>query len=372
MSPGVCTVDETQLDLAWARTSWRLSSGHRPFKSGLTKDLAVHFVRPVSLIFALALIAAACSGDDDEVGNDAVVPTATVAPTEPTEAPTPTVSTPDTEPTMESDPAAATEAWLALWAGVELVVTDPEGAELAIVDVASESVFDQLNTIYNPDVGSDAASTPRTFVNNPITAAEDDGSVVINDCMFEAPKIGNAAIWYSGVVRQTDVSWSVESITLESEIGCVPEAIAEEAIAGYESYWDARVDFWDPADPTSSLIAQTMAGDHLTLIEGLLMDHADRGLALRGRAETHPEVIEVRSATEIAILDCATQDPGRGLFVIETGERLDDIPVVREGQRDLTSAVMVLIDGVWKVSDIQGQADVSCDAAPTTQGLPTV
>ena len=42
------------------------------------------------------------------------------------------------------------------------------------------------------------------------------------------------------------------------------------------------------------------------------------------------------------------------------------------GQRDLTSAVMVLIDGTWKVSDIQGQADVSCDAAPTTQGLPTV
>ena len=72
------------------------------------------------------------SGGDDVVGIDAVVPTATVAPTEPTEAPTPTVSTPDTERTVEADPAAATDVWLALWAGVELVVTDPDGAELAL------------------------------------------------------------------------------------------------------------------------------------------------------------------------------------------------------------------------------------------------
>ncbi len=58
--------------------------------------------------------------------------------------------------------------------------------------------------------------------------------------------------------------------------------------------------------------------------------------------------------------------------MIETGERLDDIPAVRDGQLDLTSAVMVLEDGAWKVSDVQGQADVSCDTAPTPQGLPVV
>ncbi|MCP3858925.1 MAG: hypothetical protein GY704_04675, partial [Phycisphaeraceae bacterium] len=110
----------------------------------------------------------------------------------------------------------------------------------------------------------------------------------------------------------------------------------------------------------------------LELINGLLTDHADRGLALRGRATTHPEIIEVRSATEVAILDCSDQDPGRGLFVVETGERLSDIPAVRDGQRDLTSAVMLLENGVWKVSDVQGQADVSCDMAPTPQGLPVV
>ena len=190
------------------------------------------------------------------------------------------------------------------------MVIDPDGAELAIDGVASESVFNQLKTIYNPDVDSDTASTPRTFVHNPVTAAQDDGSVVINDCMFEAPKIGNATIWYSGVIRQIDGSWLVDSVTLESEIGCVPEAIAEEAIAGYDNYWDARVEFWDPADPTSPLIAQTMAGDHLTLIEGcwrimptgsrLARSSRDAPRGHRGSVshrDSHPRLRDTRSGS---------------------------------------------------------------------------
>ena len=58
--------------------------------------------------------------------------------------------------------------------------------------------------------------------------------------------------------------------------------------------------------------------------------------------------------------------------ITTTGERLPDIPPVVEGQRDLVSAVMILESGVWKVSDVQGQAEVSCVLAPTSQGLPVV
>ncbi|MEM7093716.1 MAG: hypothetical protein AAF567_11995 [Actinomycetota bacterium] len=330
-------------------------------------------MRRTYLALAFVAILASCGGDsedaapEDAVTVDDAAATTTVAPT--TSAPEPTAEeTP--EPTAEPS-GDAVEAWLALWQGAELLVVDPDAARDAILGTATESVFDQIDTIYNPLVDSSAVSTPRTFDNTPTLTANEDGSVQIDDCIFESPRIGNATIWYSGTAEVVDGQWRIVALDLRSEIGCVPAGIAEEAIAGYEAYWDARVEFWQPADPSNPLVEQTMSGIHLDLIRGLLSDHEASGLELRGRAETRPEVVEVRSATEIAVLDCAVQDTERGLYDAR-GARLADIPPVRDGQTDLNSAVMILEDGVWKVSDVQGQADVSCDAAPTAQGLPVV
>lgn len=330
----------------------------------------MHRNRFTAALLVFASLIASCSSDGSDAAESSATPTV-----EPTAVPTTSSApaTPTTDPVVDADPSAAEEAWIAMWDGVERIVTDPESAETAITNVALDAVFDQLDTIYNPDVASDLGNSPRDFENNPVSMAQADGSVSIEDCMFETPKVGNATIWYSGIVRPgDDGEWRVESITLISEIGCVPAELAQEAIDGYEAYWDARVEFWDPADASHPLVRQTLTGEQLVLVESLLADHAERGLALRGRAEDHPEVIEVRSPTEVAILDCMAQDPTRGLYEVATGERLGDIPPIVEGQLDLTSAVMVLEDGVWKVSDVQGQADVSCDMAPTPQGLPSV
>ncbi len=333
----------------------------------------MHLSRFARLLFAIAAIVTACSSG--EASNNAVED-ATDSAEVPEPTATPTTAEPTASPTSEApvalDPAGATAAWLTMWEGVEDIVTDPESAQSTIGAVATDSVLDQLDTIYNPTVASGVANSPRAFDNNLVAIEQADGSVAIEDCMFETPKVGNATIWYSGTVRATDGRWKVESLTLTSEIGCVPSALADAAIDGYENYWDARAEFWDPANPDHPLVRETLTSGQLDLIETLLADHAERGLALRGRAEDHPEVIEVRSPSEIAILDCMSQDAERGLFDVETGDRLDDVPPVDEGQLDLTSAVMILEDGVWKVSDIQGQADVSCDMAPTPQGLPVV
>ena len=332
-------------------------------------------MRPISLTLVLVGLLVACGGSggasSDEVDDRIAVPpspSSTEAPDVAAEG----LSDPDDVQIPVADPEAAVASWVELWAGAEMLATDSDAARTAIEAVASAQVFDQLNTIYNPSVDSSLASTPRTFVNNPTATAGEDGVVEINDCIFESPRLGNATIWYSGSVESIDGMWTVSSVEVRSEIGCVPAEIASEAIAGYEAYWDARTVFWDPADPSSPLLGETMTGIHLDLIAGLVVDHEQQGLVLRGRAETRPEVVEVRSATEIAILDCSIQDVGRGLFDGATGDRLPDIPTVSEGQTDLTSAVMILEDGTWKVSDVQGQADVSCDAAPTPQGLPTV
>jgi hypothetical protein len=72
------------------------------------------------------------------------------------------------------------------------------------------------------------------------------------------------------------------------------------------------------------------------------------------------------------ILSCLEPDPDYGLYDLDTGERLPDEQPVREGQRDLESAVIVLEDGKWKVSDLQGQVDFACEFAPTERGLPSV
>jgi len=333
--------------------------------------------RAAASILGMTILATSCSGGASErsvISNaTSTTPETTLATDAPTtKSTTSTATTTTTEPATAPDPAGATSAWLAMWDGVEMVVTDPIAAEQAVTQVATAAVFAQLNTIYNPSVDSGVGNSTRTFDNNPTATQQDDGSVLIQDCMFETPKIGNATILYSGTVLETDGIWKVESVSLTSEIGCVPSAVEQAVIDGYEAYWDARVSFWDPANPDDPLVEETVTGRQLDLLQKLLADHAARGLALRGRAEDHPEVIEVRSPTEVVILDCKFQDPGRGLFVTATGDRLPDIAPVRDGQRDLTSAVMVAVDGVWKVSDIQGQADVSCDTAPTSQGLPVV
>jgi hypothetical protein len=260
-----------------------------------------------------------------------------------------------------------------MWGGVELVVTNPDAAEGAITAVATDAVFDQLVRIYNPTVdGQSDLSTPRTFENNPVVAESSEGVVTIDDCLFETPRAGNRTIWYRGTATFTEGQWQIDGLEVVNHIGCVPAGIAEAAIQGYEDYWDARLVFWDPPDPDHPLVAETLVEPQLSFIRDLLVEHRDRGVALRGRQTSHPEIIEVRSATDVAILDCHDQDPERGVFDLETGERLDDIAPIDEGQRDLHSAVMLLEGGRWKVSDVQGRSKVDCDYAPTPQGLPVV
>ena len=117
--------------------------------------------------------------------------------------------------------------------------------------------------------------------------------------------------------------------------------MADAAIVGYEAYYEAQVEFWDPPDPSHPQIEQVLANPQKNFIIGLLEEHQAQGIVLRGRPTTHPEVIEVRSSTELVILDCFEPALDFGLYDIDTNERLPDEPPVREGQRNLRSALMV-------------------------------
>ncbi len=327
------------------------------------------FTKPLAAVLVLVLLAVACSSDDS-VTDDA-------GPVE-TTSPTPTTAAPESDPTSsptsipERPPAIdALGVWQAMWDGAELLVTDPTTAEAQLAVVATPGVREQLTTIFAPIIDGQPATTVRTFESFASVSESGDGTITVDDCIQVSPPDTAPFVWFSGTALAVEGEWVIDSVEPKALGGCVPGEIASAAIDGYEAYWDARLEFWDPAEPDHPLMAATLTGPQLDVIRNLLVDHEAQGLVLRGRPDTNPEVVQITSPTELTLLDCMVQDPERGLFVAETGERSDDIAPVVEGQRDLRSTVMVLEKGVWKVSDLQGQANVRCDIAPTVQGLPS-
>lgn len=188
-----------------------------------------------------------------------------------------------------------------------------------------------------------------------------------------APSITESVgVWYEGLVENDGSGWKVGSLRIAETSGCVPAEIAAHAIEAYESYYEAEAEFWNPPDPDHPLIGEVLAEPQLTFVTELLADHAERGVGFRSDEVHHPEVIEVRSSTELVIRDCHEPGTEDGLYDLATGERLPDEPEVEPGQRNLRSAVMVFEDGQWKASDFQGQVDFECEFAPTSLGLPSV
>ncbi|MDH3571621.1 MAG: hypothetical protein OER89_15730, partial [Gemmatimonadota bacterium] len=231
-------------------------------------------------------------------------------------------------------------------------------AELATPEVAERLIFTLQET----------GSARRTVTNMPVVGEPAaDGSMEINDCLLLQPPVTAVqANWYSGVADVGDDGLlRLTALEPESLTGCVPAAIADAVLVDYEDYWDAAVEYWVPADADHPRLAETATGAHYDLIFELLVDHEARGLELRGRPETHPEVFEYRSPTEVVIVDCQLTDPERGLFVTATGERLPDVAPIVPGQRDARQVTLLLEDGRWKVSDRQAQVDFECQFAPS-------
>jgi hypothetical protein len=265
-------------------------------------------------------------------------------------------------------------AWDAYWdAWVKVRASDDlDPAPLALV--ASPDVVDAALTLFERQRSSGGLGPVDTEVVLHATVTDWDADrAIVEDCVLLAPSFTDAVgVWHQADLTRTGQGWIVDAVRIPRAGGCVPKTMADAAIGGYEAYYEAEAEFWDPADPDSQLIDDVLAEPQRSFILNLLEEHEAQGVALRGQPTTHPEVIEVRSPTELVILSCSEPDPDYGLYDVDTGERLPDEPPVRDGQRDLQSAVMVLEGGTWKVSDLQGQVDFACEFAPTDRALPSV
>ena len=317
------------------------------------------------------LVVAACDSSSAEI--DPTVSPSSSNPTRSTGASTSTIVTSTTTTTAPDASDEVLAAWGSFWERWATVRASDNLDRAPLDAVAEAGVVDGVVALFERQRESGLGAVTTEVVNHAKVTEVGSAEAVVEDCVLLSPSFtDDAGVWYEADLRDSGSGWLVVDLRILAGSGCVPEVMASEAIAAYGSFYEGWTTFFDPPDPDHPLIGEVLAEPQRSLVVDLLDDYEARGAALRGEPTTHPEVIEVRSATELVILDCNEPDIDYGVYDLETGERLADEPAVREGQRNLRSAVMVFENGKWKSSDFQGQVDFACEFAPTERGLPSV
>jgi hypothetical protein len=260
------------------------------------------------------------------------------------------------------------EAWTAVWAAAGVAAADRP--------VAIESV--------SAHVGPDAAAlvesgfapddTEREVVNHPEATANPDGTATISDCLFVWPAgLTGMSYWFEGAAsRDGEGAWVIDAIEVRSRTGCLPAEIAEEILADYDEFWEARVEYWNPPDPDHPGVTGTMTGPHLEWIRGLLEQHQRDGWYAVNTVEAHhPEITEVLRPGQVVVQDCQLAAEDRGLFDSE-GRLQPGLAPAAPGQRDRYEVTLTLEESQWKASDVLVQEAAACDFAPTPRGVPVV
>jgi len=299
---------------------------------------------------AALLVFSSCTS----TGSGGSTTTSLVPPTTSTSTDSPSTSTTSTSIAVTSTfpPAQdVIDGWSAYWeAWVEVRASD-DLDRAPLEAVAAPEVVEGALTLFERQRSSGLGSVETEVVLHPTVIDFEPDRASVEDCVLLSPSFTDTVgVWYQADLTLAERGWVVDAVRIPSGGGCVPQEMADAAIAGYEAYYEVREGFWDPPDPDHPLIREVLAEPQMSFIVGLLEEHEARGVALRGQPTTHPEVIEVRSPTELVILSCLEPNPDYGLYDLDTGERLPDEQPVREGQRDLESAVMVLEDGVGEDS----------------------
>ena len=173
-------------------------------------------------------------------------------------------------------------------------------------NVAATEVVDGVIALFERQrsSGSGAVETDVVLHASVVEIASDRATV--EDCVLISPSITDTVgVWHQADLARTEQGWIVEAVRIPSGGGCVPQAIADEAIAGYEAYYEAGAGFWDPPDPGHPLIIR--GAGRTTEEPDRRASRGTRGARawrFRGRPIIHPEVIEVRSPTELVISSC--------------------------------------------------------------------
>jgi len=309
---------------------------------------------------ALLVVAAACTSNS------------TGATTSPPASPTSPASA---GPSSAVSPVAdAQEDALATWANFWDVWARERAAEepdlSSLEEIASADVVQQFEDQLELDRGSGFRVATEVESYPDVVEHVGDRALIAACTVTEEtsePEGGGAPVlqtfrrYYEAELRKDSDHWIVASLAPDaSREDCIPAELEREVVAAYEAFWNALFTAADPPDPGHPQVSGTMAGEQHEVVVSLLSDLRDRGAALRGRPETHAEMIDLGIGRAV-VRDCQLIPQDHGVYDLESGERQDDIPPVEPGQRDIRSAHLERTAGGWKVIELDGQTDVSCE-----------
>ena len=96
--------------------------------------------------------------------------------------------------------------------------------------------------------GSGAVETDVVLHASVVEVASDRASV--EDCVLMSPSITDTVgVWHQADLARTEQGWIVEAVRIPSGGGCVPQAIADEAIAGVRGLLRGRSRFLGSREP---------------------------------------------------------------------------------------------------------------------------
>ncbi len=268
----------------------------------------------VGVALATLLILGACTSTEstESTTTSSTDPVSTTG--EPSSTSTST-STPLTTTTTRPSEQNAIDAWSAYWHAWTEVRASQDLNRGPLDAVASSDVVDGALTLFERQRSSGLGPVQTEVVLSATVTAWDDDRATVEDCVLLVPSFTEAVgVWYQADLVRTGEGWIVDALRIFETDGCVPAVLAEAAIVGYRAYYEAEAEFWDPPDPENPQIEEVLAEPQKSFIVGLLQEHQSRGVALRGQPTVHPEVIEVRSPTEVVILSCSEPDPEYGLY----------------------------------------------------------
>ena len=127
------------------------------------------------------------------------------------------------------------------------------------------------------------------------------------------------------------------------------------AVGGYRAFWQAFLAAGDPMNPEDPRLAEHATGEQLAAVRKSFLAAKAAGNVIRGTLDLAPKVVSA-DATTVVLRDC--YGDGTGLYSAATGARQDK----ETPGRQLVTATVTLVDGVWKVSAIKHEGD-GCTAS---------
>ena len=136
------------------------------------------------------------------------------------------------------------DAWSAYWDAWAAVRASDDLDRAPLDGVAAPEVVDGALTLFERQRSSGLGSVKTEVVLHPTVTDFAPDRATVEDCVLLSPSFTDTVgVWYQADLTLTERGWVVDAVRIPSGDGCVPEEMADAAIAGYEAYYAG----WKPS-----------------------------------------------------------------------------------------------------------------------------